>query len=223
MSFTRINDVLHAEQCSLDQLAQQYGTPLYVYSKASLEKHYLDMHSAFVFIDHQICFAVKSNSNIAVLNVLAKLGAGFDIVTGGELARVLAAGGEPSKIVFSGLGKSEADIEKALTGMLDPEFKETYLGRIEIKKVFKVSNVGNVAGCVVVDGKVKNDSNIRILRDSVIIYEGKLSTLKRFKDDVKEVVAGQECGLNVDEFNDIKDGDVVEAFDIIEIKRKLKN
>ena len=115
------------------------------------------------------------------------------------------------------------DIEKALTGMLDPEFKETYLGRIEIKKVFKVSNVGNVAGCVVVDGKVKNDSNIRILRDSVIIYEGKLSTLKRFKDDVKEVVAGQECGLNVDEFNDIKDGDVVEAFDIIEIKRKLKN
>ena len=115
------------------------------------------------------------------------------------------------------------DIEKALTGMLDPEFKETYLGRIEIKKVFKVSNVGNVAGCVVVDGKVKNDSNIRILRDSVIIYEGKLSTLKRFKDDVKEVVAGQECGLNVDEFNDIKDGNVVEAFDIIEIKRKLKN
>ncbi|WP_436872950.1 diaminopimelate decarboxylase [Acinetobacter haemolyticus] len=115
MSFTRINGVLHAEQCSLDQLAQQYGTPLYVYSKATLEKHYLDMDRAFDFIDHQICFAVKSNSNIAVLNVLAKLGAGFDIVTGGELARVLAAGGDPEKIVFSGLGKSEADIEKALT------------------------------------------------------------------------------------------------------------
>lgn len=114
------------------------------------------------------------------------------------------------------------DIEKALTGMLDPEFKENYLGRIEIKKVFKVSNVGNVAGCVVVDGKVKNDSNIRIIRDGVIIYEGKLSTLKRYKDDAKEVVAGQECGLNIDEFNDIKDGDIVEAFDIIEIKRKLK-
>ncbi|MDR2060024.1 MAG: diaminopimelate decarboxylase [Acinetobacter sp.] len=114
MSFTRINGVLHAEQCSLDQLAQQYGTPLYVYSKATFEKHYLDMHRAFDFIDHQICFAVKSNSNLAVLRVLAKLGAGFDIVTGGELARVLAAGGEPAKIVFSGLGKSEADIEKAL-------------------------------------------------------------------------------------------------------------
>lgn len=114
------------------------------------------------------------------------------------------------------------DIEKALTGMLDPEFKEIYLGRIEIKKVFKVTNAGNVAGCIVIDGKVKNDSNIRILRDGVIMYEGKLSTLKRYKDDVKEVVAGQECGLNVEGFNDIKDGDLVEAFHIQEIKRKLK-
>lgn len=114
MSFTRIDGVLHAEQCSLQQLAQQFGTPLYVYSKATFEKHYLDMDRAFDFIDHQICFAVKSNSNIAVLNVLAKLGAGFDIVTGGELARVLKAGGTASKIVFSGLGKSEADIKKAL-------------------------------------------------------------------------------------------------------------
>ncbi|MGL5122867.1 MAG: translation initiation factor IF-2 [Fusobacteriaceae bacterium] len=114
------------------------------------------------------------------------------------------------------------DIEKALTGMLDPEFKEIYLGRIEIKKVFKVTNAGNVAGCIVIDGKVKNDSNIRILRDGVVMYEGKLSTLKRYKDDVKEVVAGQECGLNVEGFNDIKDGDLVEAFHIQEIKRKLK-
>ncbi|MGE8530651.1 diaminopimelate decarboxylase [Acinetobacter guillouiae] len=114
MSFSRIHGVLHAEQCSLDQLAQQYGTPLYVYSKATFEKHYLDMDQAFSFIDHQICFAVKSNSNLAVLNVLAKLGSGFDIVTGGELARVLAAGGDATKIVFSGLGKQEADIQKAL-------------------------------------------------------------------------------------------------------------
>lgn len=114
MSFTRIQGVLHAEQCSLQQLAQQFGTPLYVYSKATFEKHYLDMDRAFHFIDHQICFAVKSNSNLAVLNVLAKLGAGFDIVTGGELARVLKAGGDASKIVFSGLGKTEADIQKAL-------------------------------------------------------------------------------------------------------------
>ena len=114
------------------------------------------------------------------------------------------------------------DIEKALAGMLDPEFKEEYQGRIEIKKVFKVSKIGNVAGCVVIDGKVKSDSNIRILRDNVVIYEGKLASLKRFKDDAKEVVAGQECGLGVENFNDIKDGDVVEAFEMVEIKRMLK-
>lgn len=114
------------------------------------------------------------------------------------------------------------DIEKALTGMLDPEFKEMYSGRIEIKKVFKVSKVGNVAGCIVVDGKVRKESNIRILRNGVIVYEGKLNTLKRYKDDAKEVVAGQECGLGIENFNDIKEGDIVEAFDIIEVKRTLK-
>ena len=135
MSFSRINGVLHAEQCSLDQLAMQYGTPLYVYSKATFEKHYLDMDKAFGFIDHQICFAVKSNSNIAVLNVLAKLGSGFDIVTGGELARVLAAGGEPSKIVFSGLGKQEADIQKALEVGISCFNVESYAELDRIQKV----------------------------------------------------------------------------------------
>lgn len=135
MSFSRINGVLHAEQCSLDQLAQQFGTPLYVYSKASFEKHYLDMDQAFGFIDHQICFAVKSNSNIAVLNVLAKLGSGFDIVTGGELARVLAAGGEPAKIVFSGLGKTEVDIQKALEVGIACFNVESYAELARIQKV----------------------------------------------------------------------------------------
>ena len=114
------------------------------------------------------------------------------------------------------------DIEKALTGMLDPEYKEIYLGRIEIKKVFKVSKVGNVAGCVVVDGKVRNDANIRLLRNGIVMYEGKLASLKRFKDDAKEVVAGQECGLGIENFNDIKEGDIVEAFEMQEVKRTLK-
>lgn len=114
------------------------------------------------------------------------------------------------------------DIEKALTGMLDPEFKEIYLGRIEIKKVFTITGFGKIAGCFVVDGKVKNDSNIRLLRDGTIVYEGKLSTLKRYKDDAKEVVAGQECGLGITNFNDLKEGDIVEAFDILEIKRTLR-
>ncbi|MDR3259651.1 MAG: translation initiation factor IF-2 [Fusobacteriaceae bacterium] len=114
------------------------------------------------------------------------------------------------------------DIEKALSGMLDPEFKEIYLGRIEIKKVFKVSKVGNIAGCIVVDGKVKVSCSVRILRNGIIVYEGKLSSLKRYKDDVKEVTAGQECGLGIENFNDIKEGDIVENFEIEEIKRVLK-
>ncbi len=113
------------------------------------------------------------------------------------------------------------DIEKALSGMLEPEYREVYLGRIEIKKVYRISKVGNIAGCIVVDGKVKNDSNIRILRNNIVIFEGKLSSLKRFKDDAKEVIVGQECGLGVENFNDIKEGDVVEAFDMQEVKRSL--
>lgn len=113
------------------------------------------------------------------------------------------------------------DIEKALSGMLEPEYKEVYLGRIEIKKVYRISKVGNIAGCIVVDGKVKNDSNIRILRNNIVIFEGKLSSLKRFKDDAKEVVVGQECGLRIENFNDIKEGDIVEAFDMQEVKRSL--
>lgn len=114
MSFERIAGVLHAEQVSLAELAGQHGTPLYVYSRAALENQYKAFDEAFAYIAHQVCFAVKSNSNIAVLNVLARLGAGFDIVSGGELARVLAAGGNPAKVVFSGLGKTENEIEQAL-------------------------------------------------------------------------------------------------------------
>lgn len=114
IGFKRINQILHVEQVPLANLAQQYGTPLYVYSRAALENSYKAFDEAFTYIDHQVCFAVKANSNLAVLNVLARLGAGFDIVSGGELARVLAAGGDPAKVVFSGLGKTESEIEQAL-------------------------------------------------------------------------------------------------------------
>ena len=114
MTFTRQEGTLYAEQCALSDLADQFGTPLYVYSKAAFIAHYQAMHQAFSSIDHQICFAVKANSNLAVLQVLAQLGCGFDIVSGGELARVVAAGGDPTKVVFSGLGKSVDDIRYAL-------------------------------------------------------------------------------------------------------------
>jgi len=111
------------------------------------------------------------------------------------------------------------EIEKAMNGMLDPEYKEVYYGRIEVKQVFKVSNVGNIAGAIVVDGKVTKDSKIRVIRDGIIIFDGELGSLKRFKDDVKEVVTGQECGIGIQDFNDIKSGDIIESYILEEIPR----
>lgn len=105
---------LQAEHTSLQQLAEQYGTPLYVYSRATLERHWHAFDKAAGDIPHLICYAVKANSNLALLNLLARLGSGFDIVSGGELSRVLAAGGDPAKVVFSGVAKSEAEMRLAL-------------------------------------------------------------------------------------------------------------
>ncbi len=115
MSFFHYNNgSLSAEQSSVAELAQRFGTPLYVYSRAALEQHYRAFDDAFAAVPHQVCYAVKANSNLAVLNVLARLGSGFDIVSGGELTRVLAAGGDASKVVFSGLGKQKNEIKAAL-------------------------------------------------------------------------------------------------------------
>ena len=108
------NGELHAEEVPVSQLAEHFGSPLYVYSRAALESHYRGFDDAFGDHPHQICYAVKANSNIAVLNLLARLGAGFDIVSGGELERVLRAGGSPEKIVFSGVGKTAEEMEMAL-------------------------------------------------------------------------------------------------------------
>jgi translation initiation factor IF-2 len=113
------------------------------------------------------------------------------------------------------------DVEKALEGMLSPELHEESLGSIEIRQVFRVPKVGNVGGAYVLDGKVFRDSKIRLLRDGVQIFDGQLDSLKRFRDDVKEVDAGYECGLSIKGYDDIKVGDVVEAYKIVEKKRKL--
>ena len=113
-SFAYQEGCLHAEQVDLQQLADQHGTPLYVYSRATLERHWHAFDRALGEHPHLVCYAVKANSNLAVLALLARLGSGFDIVSGGELARVIRAGGDPSKVVFSGVGKSSAEMEQAL-------------------------------------------------------------------------------------------------------------
>ena len=111
------------------------------------------------------------------------------------------------------------DIEKAMKGMLDPEFREVYHGRLEVKQVFKISNVGNIAGALVVDGKIYRNSKIRVLRNGVITFEGEISSLKRYKDDAKEANIGQDCGISIKDFNDIKEDDIIEAYTLEEIAR----
>ncbi|NLN16645.1 MAG: translation initiation factor IF-2 [Firmicutes bacterium] len=111
------------------------------------------------------------------------------------------------------------DIKAAMEGMLEPEYQEVVLGQAEVRALFKVPNVGVVAGCYVTEGKILRSAQIRVIRDNVVIYEGNISSLKRFKDDVREVASGYECGIGVEKFQDLKEGDILEAFRIEEVKR----
>jgi translation initiation factor IF-2 len=106
-------------------------------------------------------------------------------------------------------------------GMLSPDFKEEITCSLEIRETFKISKFGTIAGCMVIDGTINRNSKIRVIRDSVVVYTGELGSLKRFKDDVKEVKKGTDCGLNIKNFNDIKVGDVIEGFKEVEVQREL--
>jgi len=109
-----------------------------------------------------------------------------------------------------------------MEGMLSPEMKEEITGTAEIRETFKISKVGTIAGCMVTNGKIFRNSGIRLIRDGVVIFTGELASLKRFKDDAKEVSKGYDCGMQVKNYNDIKEGDVIEAFQEVEVKKKLK-
>lgn len=111
------------------------------------------------------------------------------------------------------------EIESAMKGMLDPEFEEKVIGQAEVRQTFKVSKVGTIAGSYVTEGKITRDAGVRVIRDGVVLFEGELDTLKRFKDDAKEVAQGYECGITVAKFNDIKEGDIIEAFVMVEVER----
>jgi translation initiation factor IF-2 len=108
-----------------------------------------------------------------------------------------------------------------MEGMLAPTVEEKVVANVEIREVFKITKVGTVAGCMVLDGKINRNTKVRVLRDGVVIYTGELASLKRFKEDVKEVATGYECGLNIQNFNDIKVGDLIEGYDRVEVKAKL--
>jgi translation initiation factor IF-2 len=127
-------------------------------------------------------------------------------------ARALAEKEEVDIRLYRVIYQAIEDIEKAMKGMLEPVFKENILGHAEVRNVFKVTGAGTIAGCYVLDGKLQRNESVRLLRDNVVIFEGKLSSLKRFKDDAREVSAGYECGVGLENYNDIKEKDVIECF-----------
>jgi len=136
-------------------------------------------------------------------------------------ARKLAEAEQIDIRLYSIIYDAINEIKAAMEGMLAPEFEEKITANVEIRDVFKITKVGTIAGCMVLDGKITRNSKIRIVRDGVVVYTGELASLKRYKDDVKEVNAGYECGLNIHNFNNIEVGDIVEAYEQVEVKRKL--
>ena len=135
-------------------------------------------------------------------------------------ARRLAEKEEIEIRLYSIIYDAINDIKDAIEGMLEPVMKEEIVASVEVLEIFKISKVGTVAGCVVREGKLQRSTPIRVIRDGIVIYTGKLGSLKRFKDDVKEVASGQDCGLNIESFNDIRVGDIVEGYEQVEVKRK---
>jgi len=146
---------------------------------------------------------------------------GFNVRPAGN-ARQLADKEEIDIRTYSIIYDAINDVKDAMEGMLSPEMREEITGNAEIREIFKVSKVGTIAGCMVTDGKIYRNSQVRLVRDGVVVYTGLLASLKRFKDDVKEVSKGYDCGLQIKNYNDIKEGDVVEAFQEVAVKKKLK-
>ena len=158
--------------------------------------------------ESDVTLAKVSNAIIIAFNVRPEV-----------LAKDMAEKEEVEIKQYSVIYHAIEDIEAAMKGMLDPEFEEKVIGNAEIRQTFKVSNVGTIAGCYVTNGKVSRNAGIRIIRDNVVIHDGKLISLKRFKDDAKEVASGYECGIQIENFNDIKEGDILEVYVMEEIKK----
>ncbi len=161
-----------------------------------------------------------SESDVLLASASDAIIIGFQVRPSGS-ARKLAEQEQIDIRLYSIIYDAINEIKAAMEGMLAPTFEEKIVANVEIRETFKISKVGTIAGCMVLDGKITRNSKIRIIREGVVIYTGELASLKRFKDDVKEVNAGYECGLNIHNFNNIEIGDIVEAYENVEVKRKL--
>lgn len=183
--------------------------------KQSLEK--LSNDEVRVRVIHGAVGAI-TESDIMLASASNAIVVGFNVRPSGattELAEKEGVDVRLYRVIYSAID----DIEAAMKGMLEPEYKEVITGRAEVRAIFRVSGVGTVAGCYVIDGKINRNNSARLIRDGIVVFEGSISSLKRFKDDVREVASGYECGLGLQNYNDIKEGDIIETFTLEEIKR----
>ena len=184
--------------------------------KGSLEK--IDIDGARVNVIRSTVGAI-SESDVLLASASKAIIYGFNVRPDANVRRKAEEEGVEIRL-HNIIYKMVEEIEAAMKGMLDPELEEVITGQAEIRQVIKVSKVGNIAGCYVTDGYIKRDCGIRLIRDGVVIYEGKLASLKRFKDDAKEVATGYECGMTIENYNDIKEGDIIEGYIMEEVERK---
>jgi translation initiation factor IF-2 len=183
--------------------------------KQSLEK--LVNEEVRVNIIHDGVGAI-TESDVSLANVSNAIIIGFNVRPGANVTEAAENAGVDIRL-YRVIYNAIEDVKAAMKGMLTPTFKEVVLGHTEVRQIFKVSGVGTIAGCYVLDGKIGRNSDIRVIRDGIVLHEGKLNSLKRFKDDAKEVLQGFECGLAVEKFNDIKENDIIESFTMEEVKR----
>jgi len=183
--------------------------------KQSLEK--LTNEEVRVNVIHGGVGAI-TESDVVFADVSNAIIIGFNVRPGANVTDAAESAGVDIRL-YSVIYNAIEDIEAAMKGMLDPTFKEVVTGHTEVRQIFKVSGVGTIAGCYVLDGKIARNSDVRIVRDGIVVHEGKLASLKRFKDDAKEVLSGFECGLSIERFNDIKEKDIVESYVMEEVKR----
>ena len=162
-----------------------------------------------------------TESDILLASASDAIVIGFNVRPSGN-ARIVADTEEVDVRMYSIIYDAINDLKDAMEGMLSPDMKEEITGTAEIREVYKISKVGNVAGSMVLTGKIFRASKVRVIRDSIVVFTGEFATLKRFKDDAKEVAKGYDCGMQIKGFNDIKVNDIIEAYQEVEVKKKLK-
>ncbi|MBR4260701.1 MAG: translation initiation factor IF-2 [Clostridia bacterium] len=183
--------------------------------KQSLEK--LSNDEVKVKVIHSVPGAINE-SDVQLAKAAGAIIIGFNVRPVGTAKELADREGVEIKL-YSIIYQAIEDVEAAMKGMLDPIFEEKIIGNAQVRQTFKVSSVGTIAGCFVLDGRIERNAGVRVIRDNVVIHEGKLASLKRFKDDVKEVTKGFECGVQIEDYNDIKEDDIIEAFIMEEVKR----